>query len=64
MPHTSCCISHDAHCMSTTTDRIWHTDAAYHRLVAMVLVVVVVVEVVVVVVVVVVAVVVVVKGIY
>ena len=25
MPHTSCCMSDDAHCMSTTTDRIWHT---------------------------------------
>ena len=37
MPHTSCCMSDHAHCMSTTTYRIWHT--AYHILVAVVLVV-------------------------
>ena len=25
MPHTSCCMSDHAHCMSMTTYRIWHT---------------------------------------
>ena len=39
MPHTSCCMSDHAHCMSTTTYRIWHTACRIPYIVAVVLVV-------------------------